>query len=429
MSIGLRFSQMTVPPLEVGEYEIKVEQVTNLKVALASESLNITVATERFSIPGGQVYSVYPPASAVGDYSECLPHIVLKRRTLPWEMKLNNELPEMPWLMLLVLDETDLFSVVNSNCQEAIQPELNTFVPNLKLEAHEKEDSPCSFVTLPKSLFTELVPYERELCLLAHGKGVSLDYKVTDETVKDDWFATIVANRFCLMPLDETHAITHTALLVSLEGFEKSLKDSTQREEILSGCENVRMIVLSSWQFSMAKPLFDFGSVFTNLKAGMMETPYSGTNDLVQKLCNQGYMPMNHQIRDGSQTVSWYQSPFIPYAEEPVELRCAQFADQLLCYDPELSMFDLRYAAAWQQGKSMALADQGFAQKLFEWRMNNQKTVKTSKYHTLMLNHLNDNRNKVLPHHLTQQALKTELKASLEEAITEVFGNANSTGP
>lgn len=417
---------MTAPPLEVGAYEIKVEQVTNLKVALAVETVNVSVATERFNIPSDQIYSVYPPENAVGDYSECLPNIVLKRRTLPWEMKLNKEREEMPWMMLMVLDETDSYEVVNSTCEAAVTPAPNTFVPNLELEHYEKPESPCSFVTLPKELFSALVPYAEDLCFLAHGKGVSLDYKVTDETVKDDWFATVVTNRFCLMPTDETHAITHTAMLVSLEGFETCLKDSRQREEALGEYDSVRMIVLTSWHFSMAKPLFDFGSVFTNLNAGIMETPYEGQNETLKLLCKQGYFPMNHHMRDGSQTVSWYQSPLIPYIEPQVELGCFQFADQLLCYDPERSLFDVRYASAWQIGKSLGLSDQGFAQKLFDWRMSNQNTIKTAMYHNLMLRHLSPGQYKALKHTATHQALKSELSASLEEAVMEVFENANS---
>lgn len=439
MSTGIRFSQMTSPALEVGDYEIKVEQVTNLKVSLATEKVNITVATERFNISNGQIYSVYPPENAVGDYSECLPNIVLKRRTLPWEMKLNNEKAEMPWMMLLVLDETDEYAIENSDCQTALAPETKTFVPNLKLESYEKPESPCTFVTLPKVLFSALVPYEDDLCLLAHGKGVSLDYKVTDETVNDDWFATVVTNRFCLMPIDKTHAISHTAMLVSLEGFETCLKDAEQREKALSEYDAVRMIVLTSWHFSMAKPLFDFGSVFTNLDAGMMETPYTykrkkgkkKENEELKMMCKQGYYPMNHHMRDGSQTVSWYQSPLIPYFEPQTAFTCSQFADQLLCYDPERSLFDVRYASAWQIGKSMGLADRGFAQKLFEWRMTNQNALKSALYHQSLLHYVNTGNHKALKNEIgsmqTHQILKNELNASFEEAIMEVLKDANKT--
>lgn len=427
MSVGIRFSQMTVPPLEAGEYEIKVEQVTSLKVDLGVEIVNVTVATERFNITKDQVYSVYPPENAVGDYSECLPHLVLKRRTLPWEIRLNEKRPEMPWMALLVLDETEAFSLVNASCKEALTPQHGVYVPKLKLETYEKPEAPCTYVEIPKVLFSELMPYEEDLSLLAHGKGVSLDYKVTDQTVNDNWFATVVAGRFCLMPTDVTHALTHTAMLVSLEGFEGAIKDLKSREAFLEAYDSVRMIVLSSWTFAMAKPLFDFGSVFKTLDVGIFETPYDGESQTLQMLCKQGYYPMNHHIREGSQTVSWYQSPLIPYLEPSVATKCFQFADQLLCYDPELSLFDIRFAAAWQIGKLMALADQGFAQKLFNWRMNNQKIYKTTQYHNLILGHLNHHSTEALKHSTSRNVIKSELEASLQDAILEVLDHANTT--
>ncbi|WP_379389630.1 hypothetical protein [Paenibacillus lentus] len=384
MGESIRFSQRCEPPLKAGIYQIKVEAVTNINCRLASEMIDFTVATERFRLPPDQIYSVYPPREAVGDYTNCLPHIVLNRRTLPWEKMLLNSHSNMAWLALLVFDETEGIQMVESTCQEALKPETGIFVPSLVMEAYEKPDDPCTYVHIPVDLLAEILPYAEALSLLAHGKGVSLDHKVTDASVRDDWFATVVANRFCLEPEDDRQAIRHTALLVSLEGYEACLEDEQGRQAALAHCHTARMMVLANWSFSMARAAFDFGSTVASLDAAMLSTPYEGSNEQIQQLCGQGYFPMNHHVRDGSQTVSWYQSPLIPYDESKRETRCSRFADQLLAYDPDMGMMDIRYSSAWQIGKSMALADQSYGQKLYAWRQSNEMLARTSVYHGLL---------------------------------------------
>src|SRR5690606_8022517 len=67
------------------------------------------------------------------------------------------------------------------------------------------------------------------------------------------------------------------------------------------------------------------------------------------------------------------------------------FADQLLAYDPEIGMMDISYASAWQLGKTLALADQAFAQKLYAWRQRNQLAARTAVYHGLLQLHISSN--------------------------------------
>lgn len=386
----IRFAQMCEPPLKAGDYRIQVEPVTNIDCKLTSTITDITVSTERFRLSPDQIYSVYPPREAVGSYSECLPHIVLNRRTLPWEKVLLENQPSMPWLALLVFDETEEIELFESNCGEALAPKMGTYIPSIELQPYENPKDPCTYVEVPVDLLSDILPYAQALSLLSHGKGVSLDDKVTDASVQDNWFATVVTNRFCLEPVDEKQTIRHIACLVSLEGYEELLENEADRQHALARCHTARMIVLANWSFSMSKAAFDFGSTFSTLDAGMMSTPYSGSNALIAQLSQLGYYPLNHHIRDGSHTVSWYQSPLIPYEEQQKKLNCVRFADQLLAYDPEIGMMDIRYSSAWQLGKAMALADQAYAQKLYAWRQANQLLARTSVYHGLLAQHLSE---------------------------------------
>jgi len=385
----ISFAQMCDPPLKTGSYKLEVSPETTIQnCQLASESIDITVATNRFLLPPDAIYSVYPPREEVGNYTECLPHIVLNRRTLPWEQQLLSSHPTMPWLALLVFHEDEGIALIEGNCKEAITPEVDVFVPAMTLQDYEKANAPCTYIHIPTDLLSDILPYADDLTLLTHSKGVSLDDKVTDASVKDDWFATVVTNRFCLEPKNESQVLRHIACLVSLEGYEHCLESKEERDKALSGTQTARMIVLSSWYFSMSRAPFDFGSTFASLDAAMMTPQYSGSIPTIQQLSKLGYFPLNHHIRDGSQTVSWYQSPFIPYTEPKHDPRYVRFADQLLAYDPEIGMMDISYASAWQLGKSLALADQAFAQKLYAWRQSNQQTAVTAVYHGLLQLHL-----------------------------------------
>ncbi len=387
MKKTIQFAENFEPSLKTGTYEIHIQPITDVNCQLASEMVEFTVSTERFNLPPNEVYSVYPPREAVGNYAHCLPHIVLNRRTLPWEQKLLSEYPTMPWVALLVFDETEAVQMTEGSCAAAIQQKEGVFVPNLHIQAHEKSDAACSYIHIPVPLLKSVLPYADALSLLAHAKGVSLDRKVTDSTVQDNWFATVISNRYSKEPLKE-QSIRHTAFLVSLEGYEACLDTAEERERTLTGYEQARMIVLTSWSFSMSHASFDFNSIVSSLDAAVISTPYTGNQSYIKQLCQQGYYPMNHHIRDGSKAVSWYQPPLIPYNQERRHTTCRLFADQWLAYDPAIGMLDIRYASAWQLGKSMALADRAYAQQLYEWRQKNKQRVRTARYLELLSRHL-----------------------------------------
>jgi hypothetical protein len=76
-----------------------------------------------------------------------------------------------------------------------------------------------------------------------------------------------------------------------------------------------------------------------------------------------GFTALNHVMRQGETTVSWYRGPLVPLnhdkpkkQQEPVSC-----ADELLRYDPDTGLFDVTYAAAWQLGRLLALQNQSFA--------------------------------------------------------------------
>jgi len=111
------------PPLQAGEYSIKITQDLSLdpSQALGEREWSFTVAGPQFSLSPQEIASVFPPAGSLGDHSTCFPHVALHRSTLPWERSGERErspsedptnwmTAAMPWLAVLVFDEEDLAS-------------------------------------------------------------------------------------------------------------------------------------------------------------------------------------------------------------------------------------------------------------------------------------------------------------------------------
>ena len=69
------------------------------------------------------------------------------------------------------------------------------------------------------------------------------------------------------------------------------------------------MPVLYSWSFYCSSEEFDFKTVFERLDAGALQLPEIKKDSLPEELLNLmklGYGPVDHQLRDGSSTVSFF---------------------------------------------------------------------------------------------------------------------------
>ena len=81
------------PPLDDGSYRLTAEtDVTygSTKQSYSSQSY-FDVVGPRFSVPPAMVATTFPPTNGHGSFQDALPHIVLSRRTLPWERPLDPE--------------------------------------------------------------------------------------------------------------------------------------------------------------------------------------------------------------------------------------------------------------------------------------------------------------------------------------------------
>jgi hypothetical protein len=387
----IQFFQACLPPLFPGDYKIRVDQtVQEIRPEIPFRAeLDFSVAGPRFSLNPADVYSVYPPANQSGEFDNTLPQIVFTRRTVPWERTMDGKDPDnqnpCPWLALLLVSSSDFPA-------EGRPPDLKTrrvgelFNPAAEdesqgpeltqddLKDYESVDDLCNTIDLPKDLFAKIVPAAADLPFLAHVRQVDTANKETISLKSDGCFAVVLANR---LPetTSESAGIRNTVYLVSLEGFQKYLYGEPQEIK----AKKVRLAVLASWDF-FCYGKNNFKHLMKELAEGRLNMPISpelekqaaGEDEGAKQVKDAfalGYTALNHHIRNGEKTVSWYRGPLVPLFYPKLEtysfLSCA---DAALRYNYETGFLDVAYAAAWQLGRLLALQNPHFAHAMYRYR-------------------------------------------------------------
>lgn len=402
----IQFIEACHPPLVAGGYTATIRQTLkdSPQAPLPWNSdpylstLTFSVDAPRFTLNPGDIHSVYPPVNEEGRFDNALPHVVFTRRTLPWERTLDGKPPEFgkpfaPWLALLLLWEEELQalddkgqikslpifsgaqeSLLRTGLKDVLVPDLGqapgqTDEQKMRHQAWEQEEwryqgegKSCLAIDLPAALFKAIVPRDADLPYLAHVRQVDTGNKEVLGINDRGWFSLVMGNR---LPQPNK---TQRALLVSLEGFQDRLKEGWMPQDN----QKVRLAVLGSWVFT-CKGTNDFKAKMNALNF----TPDSGfrlryesynkdepsARDTVNAAYSRGYTAFDHAIRHGERTVSWYCGPLAPLSyHKPKQIqKLITSTDELLRYDPEIGMFDVSYAAAWQLGRLLALQNQGFA--------------------------------------------------------------------
>lgn len=178
------------------------------------------------------------------------------------------------------------------------------------------------------------------------------------------------------------------AHLVSLEGFAGYLAESPTWP---SGVERVRLVSLYSWNFTCLSESGDFRDLMMHLidgqsagGAGLLlrlpvtsaQQPAGSPQATAQQALNEGYAALSYETMIGDDTFAWYRGPFTP-APRPLFQNVTPYtsAAAAMIYDQNNALFDQSYAAAWQTGRLLALADQSFGTKLLQWRRKGNSTV------------------------------------------------------
>jgi hypothetical protein len=406
-----------VPPLEDNLYRITVETDVTIDGAPAPVDPNNNPLTKQsfFSIEGPRfqlaqtdVVGVFPPRNGHGSFSENVPHLVLSRRTLPWERVLDpakkfpapvvqpGDAPAPtappPWLALLVFEDGDNFKIVqNMPLQQIVGPQILQDLgnpPNVNCDA------------LVTDVFTlqSVLPTVEELTLLAHVRQVNVDDRELNIGSTDGFFAVVMSNR---LPSPNSNC---TACLVSLEArsdlylnFAPASKANAVEvlpprpqqavsfpspvkfpspvliggvgqigyiNPIVYQIQSVQLVLLHSWKFS-ATGVGSFRDLMQELNVAMFGTV---ANPGHPPLTDSGHIPMDLQDRAGEPEKVFYRGPLAPFQLTRDPLGPYHSADQCVRATPETGAKDISYAAAFEVGRLLAASDKTLASALMQWR-------------------------------------------------------------
>jgi len=417
----IQFVEACHPPLVAGQYRAGMRQlIKESKDApvpwnsdpYASEVV-FSVGAPRFTLDPAAIHSVYPPANETGRFDNALPHVVFTRRTLPWERTLDGKPPEWgkafpPWMGILLLEEDELNIIDNAGGDTGrryearslpvvsdqedsllfpragagitttiIPADLGQSVPTEKWtsERWQYAKASCLAIDLPADLFKAVAPRVPDLPYLAHVRQIDTGSKEILSINDKGWFSLVIGNR-----LPRAKA-AHRAFLVSFEGWQDRLRNDWNPPRGAM----VRLAVLGTWTFACAgsndfkarMKALDLGpgtprpDAWLHLPHGPYDdaalNPKDGVTFDPQNIVNaayaRGFTALNHVMRQGETTVSWYRGPLVPlnYDKPQKQQEPVSCADELLRYDPDTGLFDTTYAAAWQLGRLLALQNQSFA--------------------------------------------------------------------
>ncbi|MFT7135273.1 MAG: hypothetical protein ACI80I_001268 [Akkermansiaceae bacterium] len=425
------FIQHHLPGLTAGKYELNLEisakgagndpaapQGELLKEDTLNSKYTFAVKGERFAIieRDDVIHSVFPFSEddEAGDYASVLPHVVFKKKTFPWiRSPKRDRLPpklepgkdtdeDVPtWLGLLLFDadETGVIGPVGGTIQDLLTPDSNTVSYNTANEAQddflgygENPSDAIQYIDISWGAFNRVAPSFNDLKFLAHSRRVSLDPKPSNSGLSNDAnsiedFSIVFGNR---LPKEAVENSDNKSLvyLVSLEGMEDYLPqvdDDGNMTYSSDTFEYIRLAVLSSWSFKSSNEttagFVDRMKALSTESSNSFRLPeeiLSDTGDeQISAALRMGYVPLNHNLRTGEQTVSWYRGPFRPYRSEgagKLEFPITS-PDKVSIFDPTTGMLDVSYASAWTLGRMLALQDKAFSTGLYQWKKSMEETV------------------------------------------------------
>lgn len=432
------------PALEAGTYGVDVRQNIsatgpdgNLQKLPLKSIQNFTVVAPRFTLPDGSIHSTYP-SQGHGDKIETLPHVVLNDAHLPWERVASTKVEpdaarnRVPWLAVLVFTPEELklpaaaidgpnnifqhtqnlAKPVKQNATLAINMTIsdiwatdNTITPIPNSTDPAVSSASTDVIFLQPSLFTALfttydttgtpVKDQRSADVsrykfLAHVREINTE-GMAESGVGDGTglFSIVVSHR--VGPLNITQPTTVVVHLVSIEDVE------SMALPLAASTQFVALSSLYSWTYICLPPssmnVFDtfqgIGNSVSVLRAPQniidqaAKSPGPVGPRVVQRLMD-GYSMTKYRTETGELTVSLTHGPFTPTTVKyplPNWNSSSNFGTDLQILDQQVGLMDITYSAAWQLGKTLAMADQSFTAALSRLRtqiyskaMNKAKT-------------------------------------------------------
>ena len=394
----MEFYDNLIPALEAGKvYTLTVGQSIDgidTQGYFKSVEQPFEVRAAQFALDPTSVHGAYPPPNSTGRYDEDLAHIVLNTPILPWERELYVGDKTTPWLALLIFRVGELATdhatgsdLVATTVSALLTPSDALVTPTVD-KASVPSDvlaSSCQMITVPGDLLLAVAPSQADLPYLAHVRQV--DESAQPGPSGDGWYSVIVANRF-----PDPAGGAHRAHLVSLEGFGEYMKPGARPPSGPEGQPKpFQLASLASWTFTS---LATHGESFEGLARGFVANQGAGGASLLLRIPAPPAAPKGSELKQrldvgcaalpyttepGEQTFAWYRGPCTPVVAQPLPTSGPHLtsASQALIYVEDDGVFDLSYAAAWNVGRLLALADPAFGPALLGFRRDARRLVTT----------------------------------------------------
>jgi hypothetical protein len=374
----MRLYDAVRPALPDDVYRVRARtSLSRTDLAVGDVEARFTLDGPRFALPATEVVAVHPPRNAQGRFDEVLPHLVLGRRTLPWERELDPSGvippppapdppdPEprplaggTPWLGLLLFVDDPTRSEV------AVLPApvpLSTVVTDAQIRARlhlAGADPLVEAIEVDAALLRRIAPSKDEVQLCSHVRQVNVDDRELAAGDSDGWFAVVMANRL------PTPGLRHRACLVSLEQRSDVIFPAGPRTGDALPSGKRRLVLLHTWTFTAA-PARPGGGSFREI-AEALDSGLIGRS--TPNVTDTGHRALTLQDRSGTAQTVWYRGPLVarPLVRDP--LGPYHSADQARRVSPETGAEDISYAAAFEAGRLLGAADGRLAQDLMAWR-------------------------------------------------------------
>jgi hypothetical protein len=393
-----------LPALADAEYRLTIQQaVSAATTPIPDRAQAFSVRGPRFALDPAEIHAQYPVAETTGRYAEILPHLVLNKRTLPWERTLNGAPRATPWMALLVFEPGELgpepgpggLYAHAGTVADLLVPGAGVAVPAPSGVTGAERAQQCRWIEVPSDVFARVMPRRDELPYLAHCRQVNPADRETLGMRDPGWFSVAIASRLPSEPAEGAESITTVVHLVSLDGVEPLLADGATLPRRSDGTPGaVRLVSLFAWKF---ETLAEHGATFQSLATGLAAAgaadreammlrlaappPVAGdTRPLAVRSAERrlrgGFVPLDYQARTGDRSFAWYRGPLSPVTTQRVPKQSPfGSASAAAAWDDETRTFDHSLAAAWTVGRALALGDGDFCLRLLNLHRRGHRLV------------------------------------------------------
>ncbi|RDB20853.1 hypothetical protein Hypma_012073 [Hypsizygus marmoreus] len=391
-----------MPGLATGLFDINALQT----IDASGQTMNIPVSQSflvtapRFSIDASLIHSTFP-LSGVTAHPNILPHIVFNDPHLPWQTEVgtpNEDDPmRIPWLAVIAFEQSELKmttedTVFPSGFQGDPPAQSFTMSNNMTLAMLAQSGLRCAVPNLAES-FTEepalsntkidVIFPKMDLFLalfsdsanqpsinldrykyLAHARQVNTTHMADAGVLDEGTFSIVFSHR--TGPLFRKGAPTMTPKpcvvhVISLDMVNQMPTAASARSD------RAALVSLFSWTYDCLSPeAINFEDV---MRAVGKNSDVFGMPQGVRDKAGEGLpasvaSQIRHRIDDGY-TLLRYQPAVVDNVWFDVH---SNTGEDLQIIDTALGLIDISYCAAWQLGKSLAIANQAFCAALLRIR-------------------------------------------------------------